>query len=93
MKAGVTCTDDVTKIHPSDGLGSELTIKGYLGVSVQPLLRTRSSASLDRSLEGSENMTRKRRQLHRAIPTRLPGFTKPLHSPVIVWIYQGGLTP
>jgi hypothetical protein len=36
MKAGVTCTDDVTKIHPFDGLRSELTIKGYLGVSVQP---------------------------------------------------------
>jgi hypothetical protein len=36
MKAGVTCTDDVTRSHAFDGLRSELTIKGYLGVSVQP---------------------------------------------------------
>jgi hypothetical protein len=36
MKAGVTCTDDVTESHPFEGLRSESTIKGYLGVSVQP---------------------------------------------------------
>jgi len=93
MKAGVTCTDDVTKSDPFEGLHSELTIKGYLGVSVQPMLRTRSSSSLDKSPEGSENMTTRRRRLRRVSPIAVPGFAELLNSLVTVCTYRGGLTP
>ena len=54
MKAGVTCTDDLTKSHPFDGLRSELTIKGYLGVSVQPCCVQDRHRPLTSPPEGSE---------------------------------------
>ena len=93
MKTGVTCTDDVTKSDPFEGLRSELTIQGYLGVSVQPCCVQDRHRPLTSPRKGAKNMTTRRRRLRRASPIALPGFAGLLNSLVTVCTYRGGLTP
>ena len=90
MNAGVARTDDARKIHPFDVFHSEVMIKGYIDVGVQDLLRTRSSTSLDTKPGGSENMTPRRRQWHRAAPVRLPSSPEASVHRAFVISYRGG---